>query len=151
MRGSVELERAQHLELALLAARGLELIGGLRGRAAHQRARVERLELHRIGAGTGRDVDEAASARGIAVMIDAGLRHDEHARAIADDAVADLTITAASAARKSRWMSWSCVSIASGHPHSRTWRLSSARSSLGWTFTTTFGFPACRTASRTVR
>ena len=84
-----ELQLAQHLELALGAAGRLDLVRRLRRVTADQRLGAEGLELHRVGAGARRDLDEAMGQRGIAVVIHAGLGDEEDRRAGADGAAGD--------------------------------------------------------------
>ena len=84
-----KLKAPQHLELRLAVARGRHLVGSLGRRRRGQPLRIEGLELHRVRAGGGGGLHEAAGAFGVAVMIDAGLRDHEAGRPAPDDTFGD--------------------------------------------------------------
>src|SRR6185503_7371870 len=73
------LERRQHRELTLLTPGCAALI--LRGGRApgHETGGGEGLELHRVGARLGGEIDQRASESHVAVVVDAGLGDHEHA------------------------------------------------------------------------
>ncbi len=79
-----ELEPREHLTLALARSRGLDLVSRLGRATGQQGVDAKRLELDGVRPALGRGVHQAAGERRIAVVIHAGLGHDEDASARAE-------------------------------------------------------------------
>ena len=78
MRRIVELQRLQHLELAVGLAGISDLVVGLAGRRRDELVGAKSLEFNDVGAGIGRRIDQCQGNIEPAVMIDASFRNDGH-------------------------------------------------------------------------